>query len=296
MESETWLSGLLMEFGMFLQVISLLLLVQAADSYSEVLVGAMCATGALLASPFGVPVLMLKLFGLFFYGNWIVLHRLDLCSEYSPLIRLKYGYLLLLLPLLLLDIYCLLMYLAELQPDIITSCCGVIFEGGENDGKNLVGPLPVGLLMGSFYTLAGLLFACGVLQLKNGDNDGLCRGKLLRLLCSVLWLLFFILALLVITGVISSYIYGMPFHRCPFDILKREYNYIGYPIYLTLITATFCGMSGGGAQLLAGLPGLEAPVSRYTTKAASLSLLMLAVFLLLITWYPALYILAGGER
>lgn len=296
LESETWLSGLLMEFGMFLQIISLLLLVQALDSYAEVLVGAMCATGALLAATFGSPVLLLKLFGLFFYGIWIVLHRLDLSSEHLPVIRIKYSYLLLILPLLFLDTYCLLMYLAELEPDIITSCCGVIFGNSGGEAKNFVGPLPVGLLLAAFYILAFLLLGTGIVLLKRNRDDTFLQGKWYGPIFSALWLVFFVLALLVVTGVISSYIYGMPSHRCPFDILKKEYGYIGYPIYLTLITATFFGMCGGGAPLLAGLPGLHEPVLKFTRKALRLSLLLLPVFLLLVTWYPAVYLLTGGER
>ena len=57
----------------------------------------MCATGALLANPYGMPALLVKLFGVFFYGFWILLHQLDIRSEHYPLVRIKYLALLLLL-------------------------------------------------------------------------------------------------------------------------------------------------------------------------------------------------------
>ena len=97
LENETWLSALLMEYGMVLQLVALLLLVLAADSYSEILVGAMCATGAFLANGYGTPLLLVKIVGIFLYGFWIVLHRLDISSEHLPLTRIKYLYLLFLM-------------------------------------------------------------------------------------------------------------------------------------------------------------------------------------------------------
>jgi hypothetical protein len=296
LEAETWLSALLMEYGMLLQIISLLLLVLAADSYSEILVGAMCATGAFLANGFGVPLLLVKLFGLFFYGFWIVLHRLDISSEYSPLIRYKYFFLLMLLPLLALDAYLLIMYLARLEPDIITSCCGVVFGSGTGDGRNLVGPMPVRMLLMAFYGLAGLLFVFGFSLLKASQKDPGRTARIISILYSFLWVLFFLLSLLAITAVFSSYIYGMPSHRCPFDILKQEYNYIGYPIYIALIVAAFSGISAGGTILFSQLPGLAGPLRTFRKKGLQLALLLLALFLLLVTWFPVAYILGGGER
>lgn len=296
LENETWLSALLMEYGMLLQIVSLFLLVLAADSYSQILVGAMCATGAFLANGFGVPLLLVKLFGIFFYGFWIVLHRLDISSEASPLIRCKYFFLLVLLPLLVLDSILLFMYLIRLEPDIITSCCGVVFGSGGDDGRNLVGPMPVRILLMSFYGLAGLLLSLGFFLFK-GVGKEVCRGgRLLSVIFGFLWILFFLLSLLVISAVISSYIYGMPSHRCPFDILKKEYNYVGYPIYISLMAATFLGISTGGTALFSAMTGLGRPVYTFRRRGLQLCLLLLLLFLLLISWFPVAYILAGGER
>ena len=296
LESETWLAALLVQYAMFLQLISLCLLVMALDSYAEVLVGAMCATGALFASSYGPPILLLKIIGLFFFGGWILTHRLDLCSESSPLIRLKFSLLLLLLPLQIIDAFCLLAYLSELEPDIITSCCGVIFGNGARDGRNFVGPLPILPLMILFYTLGAVIFGHSLVVVKRDTCNRYGMANFISLTFSVLWLLFFLLALMVVVAVISSYIYGMPSHRCPFDILKKEYNFVGYPIYLTLFIATFSGMSAGGVGVLGSLPGLRKHVDRYSKAATRTAIVFLPIFLLLVTWFPAAYILAGGER
>ncbi|MFW2365534.1 MAG: hypothetical protein ACN4GW_03910 [Desulforhopalus sp.] len=296
LENETWLAALFMEYAMLLQLISTLLLVQALDSYAEVLVGAMCATGALFAGNYGPPLLSLKIAGLFFFGGWIVIHRLDVCSEDSPLVRIKFSLLLLLLPLQLFDGFCLLSYLSELEPDIITSCCGVIFGGGTVDGRNMVGSLPVLPLMIIFYSLGAVIFGYSLVTEKRNGRMSTAGLNFTSLFFSFLWVLFFMLSLLVIVTVISSYIYGMPHHRCPFDILKQEYNYIGYPIYLTLFAATFAGASASAAGVFRILPGLNETVLFYQKTATRFSIVLLPLFFLLVSWFPVAYLLTGGER
>jgi hypothetical protein len=295
LESETWLSALLMEYGMVLQLVSLLLLVLAADSYSEILIGAMCATGAFLANGYGIPLLLVKIFGIFLYGFWIVLHRLDISSEYLPLTRIKYVYLLILIPLLLLDTVLLILYLVQLKPDIITSCCGVVFGNPTGDGKNLIGPVPVRFIMSVFYGLAGLLSVIGFLLLKRIDRGPYPAERIIGIFYSLLWMIFFALSLLVITSVISSYIYGMPFHRCPFDILKKEYYSVGYLIYSTLFAATFFGMGSGMTALLTTFPSLAEPLRSFRKAALRLCLLLLPLFLTVVSWFPAVYLLSGNR-
>lgn len=295
LENESWLSAMLMEYGLALQMISLLLLVLAADSFSRILVGAMCATGAFLANDFGLPALAVKIFGLFLYGFWILLHRLDLRSEEMPLTRMKFYYLLLLIPYLLTDTLLLLAYLGRLQPDIITSCCGVLFGGPGTDGRDLALPLPALPLMTVYYGCAGLLCWGGWRQLQ-GRRRTTFRYLSGNICLAIAWLLFFLLSLVVITAVISSYIYGLPSHRCPFDILQGEYHGIGYPIYILLFISVFAGMSAGAVAPVGLLPDMTGPVEAYRRRAIRVSLFLLVLFLSLITWFPAGYLVSGGER
>ena len=104
LENEIWLTSTLVQYTLVFQIFSLILFVLAADNFCDIIVGAMCATGSLLANPFGVPALLVKLAGVFLYGFWIVLHKLDISSESYPLVKIKYIYLLLILPLLFADI------------------------------------------------------------------------------------------------------------------------------------------------------------------------------------------------
>ena len=89
LENEIWLTSTLVEYALGVQVVSLIVFVLAADYFSQSIVGAMCATGSLLANDFGVPALIVKIGGVFFYGFWIVLHQLDIRSEKYPLVRLE---------------------------------------------------------------------------------------------------------------------------------------------------------------------------------------------------------------
>ncbi len=297
LENETWLAALLVRYGMVLQLASLLLLLLAADSFSHILVGAMCATGAFAANSFGMPVLLVKLFGVFFYGFWLVLHRLDIRSEFLPLTKIKFAYLLLLAPLLLTDITLLVLYLINLRPDIITSCCGVVFAvAGGNDG-NLVGPLPVVSVMLLFYGTAGALALIALFLLRsNQEGKKPTAGMpVANLFFGIICVFFFMLSLVIITAVISPYIYALPSHRCPFDFLRGEYYGIGYPIYLSLMGTTFAGASCAATSFLGRLPGLAAPVRHFRQTCLRLFLFSLPVFIALITWYPMIYIFKGGE-
>ena len=290
LENAIWLSSTLIAYGLGFQIITLILFVLAADEFCQVIVGAMCATGALLANPYGMPALLVKLSGVFFYGFWILLHQLDIRSEQYPLVRLKYLTLLLLLPLLLLDVSLQTLYIAGIKPDIITSCCAVVFGESNGGGSNLLsGYSQQGLLLafaGSIVSLAALGLGLGLSRRWRPWLAGLYAAG---------WLWFFGLSLVVITTVISSYVYAMPYHKCPFCLLKPEYYYFGFALYGTLIPATFFGVSAAFAGLVRGRPGLAGVVARYQRLAVRLSLILLGIFSGLSFYHYLKYLVSGGE-
>jgi hypothetical protein len=295
LEQQTWLSALLVQHLLAIQLVSLVLLVLAADTFSGTLPGAMCATGAFLANDYGLISLSLKIAGVFFYGFWIVLHRLDLSSEHLPLVRLKYIYFLCIFIFLAADNYTLFRYLLLLEPDIITSCCGVVFSSSTGDGMNLAGPASTNLGLYIFYALAGVTAVATLVSLRLKGVRFYRLQKFLGPLSALAWIVFFLLALYTVTVSISPYIYAMPSHRCPFDILQKEYNMVGYPIYFCLFSAVFAGASAGFSRLLQGYRGLQGAVEVYHAIAGRVALAMLALFLLLVTYYPLAYYWAGGE-
>ncbi|MHB1015519.1 MAG: hypothetical protein ACYC2W_09615 [Desulfurivibrionaceae bacterium] len=288
LENEIWLSSTLVAYGLGFQIMTLILFVLAADQFCQIIVGAMCATGALLANPYGMPALLVKLFGVFFYGFWILLHQLDIRSEHYPLVRIKYLALLLLLPMLLLDATLQTLYIAGIKPDIITSCCAVVFSDSTGSTTNLMtGFSQQGLLIAFIGSIIGLI-AAGWTLLRRWQ-------AWLASLYAAGWLWFFWLSLVVITNVVSSYVYAMPYHKCPFCILKPEYHYFGFALYGALIPATFFGASAALAGLVRSKAGLDGVVDRYQRLAVKLSLILLVIFSALSFYHYLKYLISGGE-
>ena len=284
LESEIWLSSTLMEYGLFFQIFSLLLLVIAADSFASLLPGAMCATGSFLANDYGMKSLALKLVSVFLYGFWILIHRLDIRSPRYPLVRLKNVYLLLLCPLLITDVTLQTLYLQGLHPDIITSCCGVVFS------KPDVSILGLSQSMASLSTV--VVFYCGCLLLFILAWK---RFPFSLLLLAIGSALLFPAGLWIVTTFVSPYVYAMPHHRCPFCLLHTEYNFVGYPLFLSLYLASFSGM---GVALLAAfrkqsdLEGVIFVQQKSLRMVLSWSLLL---FMILSLYFPLKYLVLGGE-
>ena len=288
LENETWLSSTLVQYAMGFQVLSLILFVLAADNFSKVISGAMCATGALTANQYGMPVLLVKLLGGFLYGFWIVLHSFDISSERYPLLRVKYIALIFLLPLLVVDVVSQTLYIANLKPDIITSCCAVVFgEGGGNEG-NLLGSVPQVFLLTVFYGTALVLASCGHFLFRR-------RIQVLLWFSGLAWLFFIGLSFVAITTVFSSYVYAMPYHHCPFCILKPEYHYIGLFIYGTMLPAGFFGIAATLVDFIPASIGLTGVVHRFQKRAALLSSALLMIFVMLVSYHYVVYRVAGGE-
>ncbi len=295
LEGQTWLSAALVQYSLIIQVISLVLLVLAAEEFADMIAGAMCATGSLLANEYGSKILYAKIAGIFLYGFWIVLHQLDIRSEYYPLIQVKYIYLLVLVPLLVLDSYWLVNYLTRLEPDIITSCCGVVFSDSNIKGNFISISLSMSTLVSGFYVLAVTLLIIGCLFKTRICTGGGYLRKIFFILYGGGWLFFLLMSFVVITLFFSSYIYAMPSHNCPFDMLKSQYYGIGYPIYLSLFWASFLAASGCLTELFRNRPGLSDPVFVYQNFAIPASVVLLLIFLCFVTYPLLAYQLAGGE-
>lgn len=288
LENEIWLASTLVEYGLGFQIITLVLFVLAADTFCQVIVGAMCATGALLANSFGMPALLVKITGVFLYGFWIVLHKLDISSESYPLVKIKYIYLLLILPLLFADIILQTLYIGYLSPDIITSCCAVVFGSSAETGRNLLESFPQPTILFLYYgSILGLIIM-GCLLLKHWLLP-------LAAAFSSGWLWFSGLATIAIITVFSSYIYAMPYHNCPFCILKPEYHYIGFVLYFTLIPASFFGLTTVLVEPLKNRDGLAEPVRKYQRTAIKLSLFLLLLLAAVSSYHYLLYRISGGE-
>ena len=237
LERRTYLISTTMTYAFCFQILSLFLFIYTADRLSGLLVGAMCAAGALYANPFGYPAFILKLINLLFAGLWLVINYTDNRAHDYPLIKKKYGLLLFMTPLIIAETIVQANYFFGLKPDIITSCCGALFTSGES-GLTLEGvsfpAVSTGIV---FYSTMALTFLLGSYFLLSGKAG---------YLFSLSSLITFFISIIAFLSFICLYFYEIPTHHCPFCILQKEYGYIGYPIYFTFLAGGLSGLGGGG--------------------------------------------------
>lgn len=262
LERRTYLFSTLAAFVMATQLLALLLFVFNADKMSEMFVGAMCAVGTLNVNAFGFPALIAQMAVFFLAAAWLTVNHVDTRAPDYPLVRIKYGALLLLLPAVALVLGLQLEYFLNLKADVITSCCGSLFS---EDTKGLSGdmaglpPLPA---MIGFYAILGLavLSAAGHARWGRGGYWVALFGAAA-----------FVAALAGIISFVSLYIYEHPHHHCPFCILKPEYEYRGYLLYLPLFAAAAAALGVGAVQPFRHRPTLSQVIPLVSRRLAWLA-------------------------
>lgn len=278
LERQTYLVATGVELVLVIQFVALLLFVYNAERMSVLFTGAMCATGSLNVNAYGFPALGLKLAGCFLAVAWLALNQADNMGRDYPLIRSKYALLLILAPVFVAEAVIQGRYFASLDPDVITSCCGSLFsDNGTGVAAELSGAEP-GLAMAVFYAVLLATLASGVRLWRSG------RGGPLFGLLSVAHL---VVALGAVVAFLSLYVYEHPHHHCPFCLLKPEFNYIGYALYLPLFAATGHGLAAGIQSLHAARPGLAVLLPPLTRRHARHAVVHLVAFGLLATWLVA---------
>jgi len=272
LERTTYLVSTIISYVLGFQLISLFLLLFTADGLSTLFVGAMCAVGSLTANKFGYPTLLLKIVTFILAGLWLIINHADNQGYDYPLIRIKYALLLVLVPFILAEDVIQCCYFLGLKPDIITSCCGSLFSPTTRALATEIvtaPPLPMLALFsgGALATFgAGLRF---VVRRRGGYLFALLSG------------LQFPLAVAAVISVISLYIYQMPSHHCPFCILQKEYYFIGYPLYIAILTAAVCGLGVGLLQRFRRVPSLLESIPEFQKKLAVTALWSQAILALL---------------
>jgi ABC-type xylose transport system permease subunit len=91
----------------------------------------------------------------------------------------------------------------------------------------------------------------------------------------------FIVSLLSLVSFICLYIYEMPSHHCPFCILQREYGYIGYPLYATLLLGGVTGLGVGVLIPFRSIPSLAVTLPGFQRRLALTSVISWLLFTLL---------------
>jgi hypothetical protein len=275
LERQTYLISTLLGFALGAELLSLLLFVHTAESLSSQFVGAMCATGVLNVNAFGFPTLLLKIAVFFLAVLWLLLNRVDNRGYDYPLVRVKYGLLLVIAPLTVLEGAAQTTYFLGLTPEVITSCCGSLF-GSDSQGvaAELAG-LPPGPMRVLFYVAAGWILVTGLAFL---------RWLQLGTLFAASSLLGFGVGIAAIIAFLSLYVYENPNHHCPFCLLKAGYDYIGYALYLPLFAAAALGLGAGTIAPFRGVASLHAVIPGEARRLTGLALIGFGLFQGLASW------------
>ncbi|MEE4254909.1 MAG: hypothetical protein V2I50_12790 [Desulfuromusa sp.] len=277
LERKTWLVSSLLNYALGFQIFSALLFIATAEDIHQLFIGAMCATGSLNANLVGWLVLLIKGILLFAAALWVVINRLDQRTEDCPLIRPKYLALLILTPVVALDFYLQWSYFSGLRPEVITSCCGSLFSSeGESVVSELAG-MPVRQAMLLFFSIVAIHLLVLFFNIT-------FKSTVFRPLLFITAVLTFFVSIGAIVSFISLYIYQMPSHHCPFDMLQANYGYVGYPIYFGLFITTLYGMLPGICQPLRKHMSLEREINTIEKHWLWLSLSGMLIFLIFSCW------------
>jgi hypothetical protein len=287
LERMTYLLSTLVTFVCVMQILAALLFVFNADKMSVMFVGAMCAVGALNVNEFGFPALYMQL-GLFFLAAlWLAINHVDSRARDYPLVKLKYKLLLAFTPLVAVGFALQLQYFLGLKADVITSCCGSLFSTDAPTLASEVSALDPRPALLTFYgTLATAIGLAAWHWQQPGKLNGYATGASA--------LAAFVASIGGILAFVSLYIYEHPHHHCPFCILKPEYDYQGYALYLPLFAATAAGMSAGVLRLFAHRPSLVKVVPELTGRLAGIAAIGYVLFALvasLMIWQSNLILL-----
>lgn len=275
LERATELVSTLFRFVMLAELGGLVLFVFNADHMAKLFVGAMCAVGTLSANEWGFPALYLKIAVFFAAAVWLMLDGADRLGRDYPLTRIKYGAILAIAPLVVASAAVQLTYFLNLETDVITSCCSKLFTAAnEGIAADMTGMDP-GLAL-ELLAVAGLVVA-----LTGGASLWLGRGYRAFALAGGA---FFFVALAAIVSVISLYIYDHPNHHCPFCILKPEYGYVGYALYLPLFAATALSLGAGVIRPFTQIGSLSDEIPELLRRKVAQALVGFAIFGFVVIW------------
>jgi hypothetical protein len=273
LERRTYLVSMIMSYAMGFQVLSLFLFIYTADTLSPFFIGAMCAAGSLKINGFGYPTLIIKIAGCLLAGIWLIINTTDNKADDYPLIQIKYWLLLFIAPILIAETTLQGLYLLNLKPNIITSCCAVLFATDADTIVSDLVALPHALSQTIFFISALSVMTLGLY---------VCLKAQGAILFAIITLGHFLISIVALISFVSIYLYELPTHHCPFCLLHQEYGYVGYFLYAAILISTVTGIGTGVINPFRSISSLHQTIPRIQKKLALVSMLATAVFVTII--------------
>jgi hypothetical protein len=275
LERRTYLISVILSYILIFQIASLFLYIFTADNLHSQFTGAMCAAGSLAVNSYGYPVLILKIVNCLLAGVWLIINHVDTRGYDYPLIKAKYGLLNILVPLVLLEALFQFVYFYNLKADVITSCCGSLFSSDKRSIAGEIAGLPSGPMQLAFFGFMAASLTSGCFfYLKN-------RGGIIF---SILSSLTFVVSAAALVSFICLYFYELPSHHCPFCILQKEYRYIGYALYATLLGGAVSGLGVGVLATFSSCESLSKVIPAIQRRLTAIALFMYLLFTLIVSW------------
>jgi len=275
LERRTYLVSTILVYALAFQLLSLFLFIFTADRLHPLFSGAMCAAGTLNVNRFGYPLLLMKMVNFMLAGLWLIINHADTRAHDYPLVRVKYAFLLVIAPLVLLELFLQFGYFSRLRADVITSCCGSLFSLDRPGFGGDLASLPPFPAAAAFYGCMAATFAAGLRYCLTG------RGCIPFSLLSGLTLPVAVAALI---SFFCLYFYELPTHHCPFCILQDEYGHAGYILYVALLCGGVTGIGTGLLTPLARPGSMSRVIPPLQRRLAAITLACYLVFTLVVTW------------
>jgi len=270
LEKQSYLVAIIIKFIFYIKVLLFIFFIFTLDNISNILPGAMCGAGVVNATEYGNYLLILKIINLYIFAYWLVLNSEDMKSEKQIYLKLKFKVYIFAYFLLMLEIGLESMMFFSIDTKSVVDCCGSIFS--TTDGTYMAQLLNIdpAILLSSFYAVFAFIIIAYIL--KN------------RYLFSLMNLLFAIVALVSLIAFFGTYIYELPTHHCPFCLLQKDYNYVGYFLYIFLFIGTFYG-------IVLGLITFNKEDENVKYK---ISLLFTTLYMFFVSYYPLSYYIKNG--
>jgi len=279
LERKTYLISSILSHMLLIELLSLFLFITVANQLHTLFTGAMCAAGVLNVNAYGYTALAMKTLSFLVCGVWLVINHVDSRGHDYPLIRFKYAFLPGICLMLVAEAVLQARFLLGLDPQIITSCCGTLFNERAPGVAAGVAHLPAVITAGNFY--AGML-----LTLAAGAYCGLTGRQ--GWLYGVLSVVVFPLSVAALISYFCLYVYELPTHHCPFCMLQGEYYFVGYFLYGFLLVGVITGASAGIIGLFRKKATLAAMIPSIQKNLCRVSVLGYGLFTIRVT-YPVLF-------
>ena len=270
LEKQSYLSATIIKFIFYIKVPLFAFFIFTLDKLSNILPGAMCAAGVVNATSFGTYLLIFKILNIYMFAFWLVLHQEDMKYEDQRLLRSKFLLYIVIYVMLLLEIFTEIYMFFKIDVNSVVDCCGAIFSTVDATYMAKILSTPTNILLLVFYGNFILMVVSYFLRLKY--------------LFSLLNIFFVLTSLVSLIAFFGTYIYELPTHHCPFCMLQKDYDYIGYILYICLFLGTFFGSVVGFIEFS----------DKDEIQKGRISLFLNLLYLLIVSYYPIMFYIRNG--